>query len=122
MINAAADEASTDEASTDEASEAALTDETTKEEDDTSETSETEETALGRPEETINHTGHPNPTLAIPDVTLSRPTDPPEQATTTEEGERGEITGVGQPGGNTGVGTAPVLECTGVGTTQTATA
>ena len=37
---------------------------------------------------------------------------------TTEEGERGEITGVGQPGGNTGVGTAPVLECTGVGTTR----
>ena len=132
VINAAADEA--DEASTDEASEAASTDETIEEEDNTTETSETEET--------INDTGHPNPTLAIPDITLSGPTDPPEQATTTEEGERsevtgvaqpadppeqattteegerGEITGVGQPGGNTGVWTTQVMECTGVGTTR----
>ena len=84
-------------------------------------------------DETINDTGHPTPTLAIPDITLSGPTDPPEQATitgvaqpadtpeqakTTEEGERGESAGVGQPGANTGVGTGSVAECTGVGTTR----
>ena len=50
------------------------------------------------PDETINDTDHPNPTLAIPDMTVSGPTDPP------------------QSGGNTGVGMAPVLESTGVDT------
>ena len=76
-------------------------------------------------DETINDTGHqyPTPTLAIPDITLSGPTDPPEPATITgvaqpayspdqaetiEEGERGESTGVGQPGASTGVGTGLV--------------
>ena len=76
-------------------------------------------------DETINNTGHPypTPTLAIPDITLSGPTDPPEpamitgvaqpayspeQTETIEEGERGESTGVGQPGASTGVGTGSV--------------
>ena len=76
-------------------------------------------------DETINDTGHPHPTppLAIPDITLSGPTDPPEPATLTgvaqpayspaqtgiiDEGDRGERTGVGQPGASTGVGTGSV--------------
>ena len=76
-------------------------------------------------DETINDTGHPHPTppLAIPDITLSGPTDPPEPATltgvaqpahvpeqtgATDEADRDELTGVGQPGGSTGVGTESV--------------
>ena len=76
-------------------------------------------------DETINDTGHPHPTppLAIPDITLSGPTDPPEPATLTgvaqlahfpeqtgtiDEADRGELTGVGQPGASTGVGTGSV--------------
>ena len=70
-------------------------------------------------DETINDTGHPHPTppLAIPDITLSGPTDPPEPATLTgvaqlahfpeqtgtiDEADRGELTGVGQPGARSG--------------------
>ena len=68
---------------------------------------------------------HPDPTstLAIPDITLSGPTDPPEPVTVTgvaqpayppertesiEEGEQDESTGVEQPGASTGVGTGSV--------------
>ena len=121
VINAAADEASE---ATDEASEA-----TTDEEDDTTETSATQAIAASQPgcksepNETINDTDHLNPTLAIPDVTVSRPTDSPEPGGNTGVGTTPvpESTGVGtEPGygGNTGVGTAPVPESTRVGTTR----
>ena len=84
-------------------------------------------------DETINENG-PTPTVAIPDVTLSAPTDPPESATITgvaqpahsqdqaetkEEGELGDSTGVGQPGTNTGVGTGSATQSTELDTTRT---
>ena len=84
-------------------------------------------------DETINENG-PTPTVAIPDVTLSAPTDPPESATITgvaqpahspdqaetkEEGELGNSTGVGQPGTNTGVGTGSATQSTELDTTRT---
>ena len=79
-------------------------------------------------DETINDTGHPypTPTLPIPDVTLSGPTDPSEPAAITgvaqetiEEEGQGENTGVGQPGANTGVGTGSDTQSTEVDTTRT---
>ena len=119
VINAASYEASD---ATDEASEA-----TTDEEDDTTETSAPQALAASQPgyksepDETIIDTDHLNPTLAIPDMTVSGPTDPPQPGGNTGVGTAPvpESTGVDtEPGGNTGVGTAPVLESTGVGITR----
>ena len=123
MINAAAaDEASE---ATGEASEA-----TTDEEDGTIETSDAEEDAekeaaqataasqpgfKSEPDETIND----DPTLTIPDVTVSGQTDPPEQpGGNTGVGTSGPAEPPEQHGGHTGVGTTSVLENTGVGTTR----
>ena len=79
-------------------------------------------------DETINDTGHlcPTPTLAIPDVTLSGPTDPSIPAAITgvaqetiKEEDQGGSTGVGQPGANTGVGTGSDTQRTEEDTTRT---
>ena len=76
-------------------------------------------------DETINNNVHldPTSTLAIPDITLSGPTDAPEPVTITgvaqpayppertesiNEGEQGKSAGVEQPGASTGVGTGSV--------------
>ena len=112
VINAAAYEAS---AATDEASEGKI-----DAEDDTPDIAASQPGYKSEPDETTNDTDHLNPTLAIPDVTVSGPTDPPEPGGNTGVGTAPvpESTGVDtEPGGNTGVGTTPVPESKGVGTT-----
>ena len=129
VINAAAYEASN---ATDEASEATI-----DEEDDTPDIAASQPGYKSEPDETINtdhlnptlaipdvktinNMDHLNPTLAIPDVTVSGPTDPPEHGGNTGVGTAPvpESTGVDtEPGGNTGVGTTSAPESTGVGIT-----
>ena len=129
VINAAAYEASN---ATDEASEATI-----DEEDDTPDIAASQPGYKSEPDETINtdhlnptlaipdvktinNMDHLNPTLAIPDVTVSGPTDPPEPGGNTGVGTAPvpESTGVDtEPGGNTGVGTTSAPESTGVGIT-----
>ena len=121
---------------TDEATEATIdvdtTDEATKatidEDDDTPDIAASQPGCKFEPDETINETDHLNPTLAIPDVTVSipdvtvsAPTDPPQPGGNTGVGMAPvpESTGVDtEPGGNTGVGLPSAPESTGVGTTR----
>ena len=119
---ASADDATT---STDDPGANPADDATTSTDEETAADDETNTAENVTSDETINDTGHPHPTppLAIPDIALSGPTDPPEPATltgvaqpahvpeqtgATDEADRGELTGVGQPGGSTGVGTGSV--------------
>ena len=111
-----ATEATIDVDATDEATEATI-----DEADDTPDIAASQPGCKPEPDETINDTDHPNPTLAIPDVTVSGPTDPPQPGGNTGVGMAPvpESTGVDtEPGQNTGVGTPSALETTGVGATR----